>query len=392
MAVFGVVCEFNPFHNGHKYLFDRARELGAEQIVCAMSGNAVQRGSIAVADKYIRGEAAVRMGADLVLELPFPWCAASAEYFAYGAISVLAEFCDTIIFGSECGDIDLLYRGARLAQTKEFKEAYAMRCGDGDGAAKAYFELLAEGVGYEFSSNDLLGIEYIRAALRTCKAKDMRFVTVKRQGAEYRAKELSQGELPSASAIRELWRRGNIEDSRAFMPETVYDIMLGAAEKGEMTDERELDGAVVSFFRLHTGDAIERFAECSGGLGNRIAAAARSVTDIEALVGAVGTKRYTDARIRRAMLFAMTGVTEDMLKSEVEYTTLLGAGREGRELLSRMRRREHLPIVTKSADAPRNCVQSVASEKLDALFTLARANKTEACAIMKKSAFVEKDK
>jgi hypothetical protein len=81
-----------------------------------------------------------------------------------------------------------------------------------------------------------------------------------------------------------------------------------------------------------------------------------------------------------------------MLKSEVEYTTLLGAGREGRELLSKMRRREHLPIVTKSADAPRNCVQSVASEKLDALFTLARANKTEACAIMKKSAFVEKDK
>ena len=390
MSIFGVVCEFNPFHLGHKYLFDCARTMGAEKIICAMSGNAVQRGSLAVADKYIRGESAVVSGADLVLELSYPWCAASAEYFAAASIKILSEFCDTVIFGSECGDIDLLFRAASLAESRAFRESYAKRCAEGEGSAKVYFELLSEGAGYEFSSNDLLGIEYIRAALRLDCAKSLKFVTVTRKGAAYRDKTAKESELPSATAIRELWREGNIDNSRGFMPEAVYEIMRGADMLGELTDERELDGAVVSFFRLHTGEEIEAFAECSGGLGNRIATASRFATGVEELIGAVGTKRYTDARIRRAILFAMTGVTEEILKSEPKYTCLLGASKGGRELLSDLRRQEHIEIVTKAADAPKDFAQTVAAEKLDALFTLARKNKAEACSVMKKSAYVEK--
>ena len=112
---FGIICEFNPFHAGHRYLLDSARGLGAENIICAMSGNAVQRGELAIADKYGRAKSAIENGADLVLELPFPWSSASAEYFALAGIKALAPFCDAIIFGSECGDIEILKRAASSA-------------------------------------------------------------------------------------------------------------------------------------------------------------------------------------------------------------------------------------------------------------------------------------
>ena len=107
--VTGIICEFNPFHKGHQYLLRRAREHGAETVVCAMSGNFVQRGDFAVADKFARAEMAVRCGADLVLELPTPWAMAGAETFARGGVELLAKAgCDTLAFGSECGDLTAL--------------------------------------------------------------------------------------------------------------------------------------------------------------------------------------------------------------------------------------------------------------------------------------------
>ena len=114
MSVFGIVSEFNPFHLGHEYLIRSARDMGADSVVCVMSGNATQRGELAITDKYTRAEAALCGGADLVLELPFPWSSASAESFALAGISVLNSFCDTVIFGSECGDIELLKKIAEL--------------------------------------------------------------------------------------------------------------------------------------------------------------------------------------------------------------------------------------------------------------------------------------
>ena len=115
MADFGIVCEFNPMHNGHVRLIDEAKKRGAERVVCVMSGNAVQRGELAFADKYTRAKIAVDCGADLVLELPYPYCAASAEFFAGAGIRILSELCDNVIFGSERGDIELLTSAARVA-------------------------------------------------------------------------------------------------------------------------------------------------------------------------------------------------------------------------------------------------------------------------------------
>ena len=136
MAVFGIISEFNPFHNGHKYLIDRARQAGAEAIVCIMSGNAVQRGEVAFLEKHERAKMALACGADLVLELPFPWSAASAEAFAYCGVSIANEFCDTLIFGSECGDINKIRQASEISSSEEFVERYRSSLKGNMGAAK----------------------------------------------------------------------------------------------------------------------------------------------------------------------------------------------------------------------------------------------------------------
>ena len=100
MKTTGIVCEFNPFHNGHARLLAEAKRRGAEAVVCVMSGNAVQRGELAIVDPYTRAEIALRCGADLVLELPYPWSASSAEGFAKAAVHVLADYADAILFGN----------------------------------------------------------------------------------------------------------------------------------------------------------------------------------------------------------------------------------------------------------------------------------------------------
>ena len=122
MAAFGIISEFNPFHNGHKYIVDKARSVGADTVVCIMSGNAVQRGELALVDKYERAEMALLSGVDLVLELPFPWCASSAESFASCGVKIASEFVDTLIFGSECGDIAPLRDAADICADDTFVE------------------------------------------------------------------------------------------------------------------------------------------------------------------------------------------------------------------------------------------------------------------------------
>lgn len=386
MAVFGVVCEFNPLHTGHKYLLDRARAMGAEAVVCVMSGNACQRGELAVADKYIRGKAAVLSGADLVLELPYPWSSASAEYFARAAVGVLSGLCDTLIFGSECGDIELLTRTAALADSESFREEYRERLERGEGSAEAYFSMLSACSGASFSSNDLLGIEYIRAIRRG--GYSMTPIAIPRVGMGYRDTDIREGELPSASALRKVLRCGSVERWEGYVPPRAFEVYRVAEAEGCITDPSRLDGAALGFFRMKRGEELEGIAEAGGGLGERICATAMSATSLEELISLSATKRYTTAKVRRAILFSMTGVTDDLLRSEAEYTLLLAANEKGRAILSEARRKGGIPIVTKGADAPEGA-QRDASWRLDALFTLGSKNRREGFAMLKKSPYME---
>ncbi len=371
MSVYGIIAEFNPFHNGHKYLIDRAREQGAETIVCVMSGNSVQRGEIALTDKYKRARMALLEGADLVLEMPYPYSSASAERFAMAGVKIASEFADIIFFGSECGDIDVLTDAAKITSGEEFVKEYKASLTNNSGTASTYFDLLEAKTGRKYLSNDILGIEYIKAALRM--GKEISFATTSRIGNDYASGELFDGNLQSASAIRRLIAEGKLDKVSGYMPKECIAILDEAVKNGEITDLSKLDIAIKLFFRMTSPDLISDSAECDMGLASRICNAAWECKD-KTLLECLKTKRYTDARLRRAMLFALTGVKTDDLSAPIEYVNLLGANSRGRELLARHRKEGGIAVLAKATDVPNTKGaerQSELSSKLDAVFPLA---------------------
>ena len=386
MKNIGIVCEFNPLHNGHERLLRYARELGAQRVVCVMSGNATQRGELAVLDKYTRAKAAIAAGADLVLELPFPWSSASAEYFARAAVAVLSGSCDTLLFGSECGDIDLICRAATLASTDDFREEYRRRTKSGEGAAGVYFDMLRE-AGAPLGSNDLLGVEYVRAIGEL--SVDMTPVTLKREGADYNDESIDGASYPSATAIRKMWQELGFEDSAKHMPRAAYEIYEKAYFEGEMCDIYQLSRAILMYFRLRSPEDLQSYAECEGGIANRLCSLAHECSSLEDLYEKLSTKRYTDAKLRRALLFCLSEVERELLCSLPEYTTLLAADAKGRELLSAQRKSGGIKVVTKPADEPAESAQTKASRRLDAIFTLAKMQPNASGEYLRRGAYIE---
>ncbi len=371
MSVFGIISEFNPFHNGHKYLFERARAKGADAIVCVMSANAVQRGEVALTDKHERARMALLAGADLVLELPYPWCASSAEAFARCGVRIAAEFADTLMFGSECGDIEALRFAAMISADQSFVNAYKASLKGNSGAAQTYFDILSQKTGRQYSSNDILGIEYIKAAIRG--GSGLSFETVRREGGAYASDKIEGGSFQSASAIRALVCKGELDGLDSYMPSESAEILKKCVLNGDIALTERLELATKLYFRLASPEALDDIAELEGGLGNRIKQAALDCKE-SALIDALSTKRYTKAKLRRAMLFALTGVRTADLKAEPAYVRLLGANVVGRELLSSKRKAGGIPVTAKSADIPNGesaLRQRELSYKLDSVFSLA---------------------
>lgn len=393
MKIVGVVSEFNPFHKGHEYLLSCLREGGAELVICVMSGDFVQRGEPAFADKYTRGAMAIECGADIVLELPYPYSAAGAEYFASAAVKILAAAgVDTLGFGSECGDVERLKNAAERVSDKRFSEEYKRLCREGSGGAAAYFKAYNELYGEECpgGSNDILGIEYIKAA--KSHGADLSFETVTRKGAAYTSCELPENAFASASALR-----GKMLDDRAldacldYIPEAAIKHLEVAAEEGmAFADIRNIERAILAALRLSTPESRVDIAEMTDGLGSRLAKFALEATSIDELVSFVSAKNYTDTRIRRAMLFYMTGVKKSDLKAAPTYSTLLAANRRGLDYLSKKRRDLTIPIISKPADGKKLGRQFELSARADALWTLALLNPNSADILVKKSPIIFK--
>ena len=388
MSNFCIVSEFNPFHNGHAYLIAKAREMGADAVTCVMSGNSTQRGELALTDKYLRAEAAIECGADLVIELPYPWCSASAEYFADAATCLAAPFGDKLIFGSECGDVEKLFGAAQFCESNEFSEAYEKLLADGEGAASAFISVL-KSRGYDsLSSNDILGISYIRAIIRNKLSLEP--ITLTRIGAAYNEKTEIGGDIQSATAIRAMLENGDIDKLEKYIPKAMCEKLKAEYEAGRLTDLCEIDDLILGFFRLCDPEALSDIADASGGISNRLVSAAKQSTTASEMLEAVRTKRYTDAKLRRAILYSLTGVPSSILKEKPEYTLLLAANDKGRELLAKNRKSGDSRVITKPADAPKDSAQYTLSEKLDAVYSLARKNKYSSDFFLKKGAYIQK--
>ncbi len=341
---YGIICEYNPMHRGHEYMIKKLRDGGETTVVCLMSGNFVQRGDCAVCDKYDRAEAAVRSGADLVLELPFPWSCASAGYFAAAGVHILTALgIKNIAFGSESASLDMLVAAA------DASEAAMVAATADEGYAAAYYSAINRALGKSGETrlppNDILGVEYIRAARRL--GRGVEFTVVRREGAGYHDTE-ADAEFPSATALRAAILDGNFPRG---MTEASAELVRKAISEGRAPARIEGVGAA-AVWRFRSGGAeLAAFAECGGGVSGRLANAARDSGTLRAMLGAAATKKYTDARLRRAVIFALTGTYRQDLDRLPAYTTVLAAGARGRAFLASVRRSAAVAVATRPSDA-----------------------------------------
>ena len=388
MSIAGIICEYNPFHNGHEYLVKKAKKDGCA-VVAVMSGSYTQRGELAITDKYTRAEMAIKCGVDLVLELPFPFAMSSAEFFAKGGISVLERIgADRIYFGSESGDVEFIKEAAKAASSEDFTRIKSDVL-HSEGAAKVYFDTLGEIMGRECEmlSNDILAVQYVKEINR--RGLDIELCAVKRVGDRYNDKDI-RSEFASATAIREILATCKSEELEKYMPAEALKVLNNSIAREETpVDVKKVETALLSFWRMVNPDLLLPIAELGNGLEYRIKDAALSSATIEEFEKNAATKKYTSAKIRRAMLYALFGVTKTDLDGEPEYTSLLAANSVGRAILSSLRRdNANLPIVTKSADAP-DCRQRELSQRADELWTLAMPNSQNSAYLSKKKIYIE---
>ena len=373
MKICGIVCEYNPFHNGHRALIDECRrQFGDDSaVVCVMSGDFVQRGEAAAFLKHDRARAAVAGGADLVLELPLPWSLAGAETFARGAVGLLGAsgIVTHLCFGSESGDLPLLRETAQTLSRPELDELLPAAMSDGTPYAaarqKAVETLMGKPAAALTRPNDILAVEYLKAL--TQQGLSMEILAVPRRGALHDGAE--EDVLPSAALLRKKLRAG--ESIRPWMPEAA----CAALEEGEgPVDPAAVGTALLSRLRALPEDAFAAAPDVSEGLENRVYRAARTEPTPEDVVAAASGKRYPKARIRRICACAALGVRAADAAGIPPYLRVLAANGRGLALLREMEERAALPVLTKPAH-----VREL-GERAERVFTLG-AGAADLCAL-----------
>lgn len=353
MKTAGIICECNPLHAGHIHLMDAARRGGADAIVCVMSGCFVQRGEAAIADPYARAEILVRAGADAVVELPFPYSASSAEFFGAAGVDILSRLgVDELWFGSECGDLGLLSRMARVADDPAFVARYSETVQGNGGTARAYFDCMKEFCGEDACSpNDILALSYLRA-IEKCGSR-MRPVTIRRVGSGYSETVLKNGAFPSATALRRAWRTDGLESIVPFLPDACATVLRREASHHRApADLRHAERLILGTLRALSADTSENYEGLGGGLAERLQSAANGAHSLDELLSLAATKKYPDARLRRGILAAVIGITPSDVRAKAAYVRLLSASKQGCTYLAGLRRAPEIAVVTRQGDLP----------------------------------------
>ena len=353
-----VICECNPPHAGHARVIAAAKE-DAGLAVCLLSGPFVQRGEAAVLTPRARAEILLGMGADLVLELPFPYAAAGAETFAAAGVSILSRLGATDLwFGSERGALPLLSRLAETADNPAFQAQYAAKVsGSAAGTAALWSETLSDLCGLKdpLSPNDLLAVSYLRAI--AAQGSGLAPHALKRTGdGEERASlpAADRGTIPSAAALRKAVFAGNLQSVYAFLPDFEQAVLERERAAGRFPLSLDFAApALLSHLRLADPAALDEVPDLSGGLGRRIRAAANEAVSLSDLLARAATKKYPTARLRRGLLFSLLGVARSDLSSPPAYVRLLAANAAGMSFLASVRKTASIPMVTANAGIPK---------------------------------------
>lgn len=338
MRTAAIICEYNPFHNGHAWHIARTREAGFDRIVCIMDGHLTQRGRFSALSKWDRARAALMNGADAVIELPAMLACRSADVFARAGVMLAhAAGADALSFGSECADISLLEEMAAMEENAEFRSVMAGNLKKGWSQPRARAAAMQAAMGREdipTGPNAILATEYLRALRAIGDTAPQPVVIPRRQ--DYHS--LETGPMASASAIRAAAERSDMDGVTEGLPENALN------QADALVKRHEIDDMYLAALRFLGPEGIKKLPDVNEGLENRIYQAAREAATLEDMLKSAKCKRYTHARLMRLATHALTGLTADMAKAHPapEYIRVLGAADGG--VISEISRRARLPM------------------------------------------------
>ena len=360
MNITGIITEYNPFHNGHLYHLNSAKkETNCDAVVCIMSGNFVQRGEPALLDKWKRAEMAINNGVDLVLELPTFYALSSAEFFAKGAISILDKIgiTNNVFFGSECGNIAILYKIAEVlnSETPEFKNIIKENLSSGITYVKARELALTTYLKDDSikevlsNSNNILGIEYIKAILKL--NSNIKPMTLKREGSNYNDKNFTSTFSSATSIRKSLKDNGNLTLLEKYLPSNSMSIMENLKNaKYTFTFSEDIYNFLK--YKIFT-DCINfnNLFEVKEGIENKLLKEIYSSSSYEDYIFKIKSKRYTYTKISRLLtqiFISMDNYSfDELIKEENLYARVLGFNNKGKILLKEMKKTSTIPIITK---------------------------------------------
>lgn len=373
MQTTGIIIEYNPMHRGHLYFLKKIQKILGENtaLIGVMSGNFVQRGDFAILRKHARAGAAVLSGLDLVLELPVSWAVSSAERFADGGVQVLQAtgIVDDLAFGSECGEVGLLWEIANCLFSPDFSERLRQELRrDGASYAVCRQRVIQSLLGREYARlleqpNNILGIEYCKSLLR--HQSQIRPMTIRRIGAAHDAawtgesgeeseKSGSNQQILSASAIRTLLKTGRESEALKQMVPDMRKIYQSEVQAGRAPVFLETcERAILARLRSMNESDFAMFDQGREGLYHRLYRISRSAASLNKFLELAKNKRYAHAHLRRMILQAYLGLTPSCMPEKIDYLRPLAANYTGRKLLAQMRQKASVPILTKPADVRR---------------------------------------
>ena len=344
MKTAGIVVEYNPMHNGHIHHIKKTRELsGCDTLIAVMSGNVVQRGEFSIVDKFTKTKWALEAGIDLVVELPAFYSLQSADMFAYTSIQILEKLgVDTLVFGSESGSIDTLKMQSELMRTDVYNESLKTYMNEGysyPSASRYALESLTDSMLIK-APNDILGIQYLNAIHKL--KSPMEAIAIKRVESGYHEPYNEDLSIQSATALRSRLISG--ENVKSYVPSYVNETLK---DYGSLQTLSNYDEILSYTLNVHSKETLESIFSFEEGLENLVLKH-RDLEGFDKLVNALSSKRYTNARIKRALMHMMLDIKKsDPLTFEVPYLRILGMNATGKSHLNTIKKDLDVPLITK---------------------------------------------
>lgn len=364
MKITGIIAEYNPFHNGHLYQLNSVKKQGADYMIVVMSGDFVQRGTPAVIDKYQRCEMALKGGADLVIELPALFACSSAQYFARGAVSLLHHLgvVDTLCFGCETDQMALLTDAAKFLSHESvlYKKELQALLKEGYSFPRAREMVCTRLLGAETSGilnepNNILALEYCISLLEF--GSSITPLPLKREGSNYHEHLLNPDVLPSASAIRTLMDRKKFPYELAnYVPKDTFDILQAEYQKNTPMHSNDFSAQLKYKLLLEEIQGYSRFLDITPFLSDKIVKNLNHFHSFDQFCSLLKSKDITYARISRSLLHILLHMTQaDMEQAKekgyAQYARILGFREASLPLLTEIKKRSSIPLISKLSDA-----------------------------------------